>query len=309
MRKLIVLVFSVILTAYFAFSQTSKTENAKINSSTFITSSDNVKLFAKISGNGPVCIFVHGGPGAWSKSFEDMKGNSLERKLKMVYYDQRGSGRSDASVEKNYSLDRMVEDIEDIRRTLGVEKIYLLSHSFGGIIAVNYAKKYPGHLTGLILANSTLSLNDSVERQIKYINKLLQTNFTFSGSDSVLSTLGSAMQELSARKLDYKMLSDDKNAVDMLNSIDNSAKRKRDFAERVWDITEYTNDFTPDTKNINVPVLIITGKKDYAIGVDHYRLFHFPNQKVAIIDGGHLLYYEQSKAFSDAIFSFIKKER
>jgi len=88
-------------------------------------------------------LFMVDLPGAWSKSFEDMRGNSLERKLRMVYFDQRGCGRSDTPVDKNYSLDRMVDDIEDIRRSSGVEKIYLLSHSFGGIIAVNYAKKYP----------------------------------------------------------------------------------------------------------------------------------------------------------------------
>ena len=143
MRKLIVLLIPVILMTDFAFSQTNRAENDSIDPSTFIRTSDNVRLFAKISGNGPVCIFVHGGPGAWSKSFEDMKGNSLEKHLRMVYFDQRGSGRSGNSIGKNYSLDRMVEDIEDIRLALGVEKIYLLSHSFGGIIAVNYAKKHP----------------------------------------------------------------------------------------------------------------------------------------------------------------------
>lgn len=64
----------------------------------------------------------------------------------------------------------MVEDIEAIRHALGVERIYLLAHSFGGIIAVNYAKKYPDHLFGLILANSTLDLNSSLEDQIGYVN-------------------------------------------------------------------------------------------------------------------------------------------
>ena len=84
MRKLITLLLAVVLTSHFAFSQT-KVKGSNINLSSFITTSDNVKLFAKVSGNGPVCIFVHGGPGAWSKSFEDMRGNSLEGKLRMVY--------------------------------------------------------------------------------------------------------------------------------------------------------------------------------------------------------------------------------
>ena len=304
MRKFITLLLVVVSTLRFAFSQT-RVNNSQINSPSFITMSDRVKLFSKLSGNGPVCIFVHGGPGAWSKSFEDMKGNSLERKLRMLYFDQRGCGRSDTSVKKNYSLDRMVDDIEAIRQNLGVEKIYLLSHSFGGIIAVNYAKKYANHLLGLILANSTLDLDNSLEQQIKHINELINTNYTVTNKDSILKTFWLARHELSERGLDYKMLSDSKKAVDMLDSIDNSYNLRRDFAKHVWDYKSYREDFSKDTKNIKVPVLIITGKKDYAIGVDHYKLFKFPNKKVVSIDGGHLLYYEQNKAFTDAIFSFI----
>lgn len=44
-----------------------------------------------------------------------------------------------------------------------------------------------------------------------------------------------------------------------------------------------------------MPVLVIAGKKGYAIGVDHYRQFNFPNQKTVLINGGHVLYYEQIK--------------
>jgi proline iminopeptidase len=278
--------------------------------SSFITTSDKVKLFVKISGDGPVCIFVHGGPGAWSKSFEDMRGNRLEKKLRMVYLDQRGCGRSDTSADKHYSLDRMIDDIEEIRQSLGVEKIYLLSHSFGGIIAVNYAKNYPEHLFGLILANSTLDVNYSIEKQIQHINKLIKTNFRVTDKDSILSILSIfslAKHKLSGKGLDYKMLSDNKKTVDKLNSIDNSYVRTNDFAEHVWDYKEYSKDFTKVTKKIKLPVLIITGKKDYAIGVDHYKQFQFPNQKVARIDGGHILYYEQNKMFTEAIFYFIQQ--
>nr|WP_198999876.1 alpha/beta hydrolase [Flavobacterium sp. ASV13] len=305
MRRFTFLLFAIVLTTNSTISQT-KIENSEINSSSFITASDNVKLYAKVSGNGPVCIFVHGGPGAWSKSFEDMKGNNLEKKLNMVYFDQRGCGRSDASIDKNYSLDRMTDDIEDIRRSLGVEKIYLLSHSFGGIIAANYAKKHPDHLYGLILANSTLNINYSFESQIKSINKLISTNFKATNKDTFLSTFITARNALSKKGLSYKMLSDTKKTINMIDSIDNSYKRTQDFAKHFGDFKIYSEDFTKETKNINIPVLIITGKKDYAIGPDHYKSFQFPTQKVVKINGGHVLYYEQNDAFIKAIFSFIQ---
>ncbi len=135
---------------------------------TTLLTSDGVKLYLKVSGRGSACIFVHGGPGAWSKSFECLGGNALEQNLTMYYYDQRGSGRSDAATNNDYSLARMVEDIENIRAATGADKVYLLAHSFGGILAYNYALKYPQHVKGLILLNATLSINHSLRNQIAF---------------------------------------------------------------------------------------------------------------------------------------------
>jgi len=301
MKKYKFTLLATLLIANFAFSQINIADSLS-----YITTSDHVRLYVKKSGSGPVCIYIHGGPGAWSKSFEDLKGNNLEQKLKMVYYDQRGCGRSQISIDKNYGLERMVDDIEDIRRALGTEKIYLLSHSFGGIIAVSYAKKYPDHLLGLILANSTLNLNYSLEQQIIHVNDLLETNFRVSNIDSLMPVFSAARNALSQKGLNYKMLSDKKETVELLDSIDNSYNRTTDFAQHLWDFPEYHKDFTNLTKTIELPVLIITGKKDYAIGVNHYKAFLFPNKKVVKINGGHVLYYEQNKDFANAVFSFIK---
>gem|GEM_PF-7109064 len=61
MRKFISVLVAVVLITNFTFSQT-KVESSTINLFSFITTSDNVKLFTKVSGDGPTCIFVHGGP-------------------------------------------------------------------------------------------------------------------------------------------------------------------------------------------------------------------------------------------------------
>ncbi len=71
------------------------------------------------------------------------------------------------------------------------------------------------------------------------------------------------------------------------------------------DFPEYYADYAPITKDIYVPVLIITGKKDKAVGTQHYKTFRFPNQKVVSIDGGHLLYYEKNKEFVNAVSRFV----
>lgn len=273
----------------------------------YLTTDDGTKLFVKKSGNGPICIFIHGGPGAWSKSFDRLKGENLETNLSMAYYDQRGCGRSQKSASGDYSLERMVKDIDLIRKHYGAAKVYLMAHSFGGILALNYALSHPDRVEGLILANSTLSMRNSLEGQINYINSLLKTDFAApdSTSASLMSTFLKAKKALAQKDLGYKMLSDSKMNVDKVDEIDSQNPSDYDFSRHVFSIDDYWKDYTPMTKQVKLPVLIITGEKDHSIGENHYLLFHFINGNVRKINGGHILYYEKNEEFIHSVFDFI----
>lgn len=303
--KTILFAFLIFCMGYNGFSQ-QNAEIKKTNDST-IVSSDGVPLFLKVSGKGEVCIFVHGGPGAWSKSFEELGGNVLEDKLTMCYYDQRGCGRSQSSKNNNYSLDRMIDDIEDIRLYLNVPKVFVMGHSFGGILATKYAEKYPEHVKGLILLNATLDINYSLRNQISFISKTIDEDIPFQNSDSVLDTFFEAKKRLSKTDLNYKILSDNKTNVEKLDKLDNSQKRNSAFAQHALISPVYFSDFTKETALIKVPTLIITGTKDNNIGPEHYKSFLFPNQEVKIIDGGHILYFEKNKEFKNTVQTFVKK--
>jgi proline iminopeptidase len=116
-------------------------------------------------GEGAPVLVVHGGPGfppggPWAGP------SSFEGKRRFVYWHQRGSGLSTRPIDsfptKNFpanvtELDRklgmaaQIADIERIRRALGVEKLDLLGHSFGGLIACLYAIEFPGRVASLVL--------------------------------------------------------------------------------------------------------------------------------------------------------------
>lgn len=87
----------------------------------FITS-DGLELYYDKSGKGVPCVYLHGGPGYWSKSFQYFSQELLEEKLEMVYLDQRGSGRSEHSPTQDYSLSRLIDDIEELRIFLGLSE-------------------------------------------------------------------------------------------------------------------------------------------------------------------------------------------
>lgn len=275
--------------------------------------SDSTDLYVKVSGRGPVCFFIHGGPGQGCRSFELLKGNELEKCFTMVYLDQRGSGKSQNAA--NYHLPRMLQDIEELRQQLGVKDIYLLAHSFGGIIAFNYAKQFPESVKGLILANSTLHANgyNAMLERVQYQLQLLGRDTTLPAGitkDSLSRLEQNTFSALRKQGMGYKMLTDDTATIDKQMSVDNY-ERTIDFGMSILSkqaqYPEYFQDYTPATRELKVPVLIIAGTDDHAIGTKTHKAFAFPNATVKVIHGGHMLYYENSPAFVEAVCGFVKR--
>lgn len=285
----------------------------KSNMERTFETSDHVRINYKVSGKGEACIYGPGGPGQGYPSFELLGGSSLEKNMKMIYMDQRGSGQSGTS--DNYHLEAMVQDIEELRQHLKLDKVFLLAHSFGGIIATHYAKKYPQHTKGLILANITLHFlnNESLKEQIEYGNSLLQQPNKAVPEDSLSAELSKISAALRKKRIGYKFLTEDIETIKQTDKIDSLHPRIIDFGMAVIskpkDYPEYYSNHALLTKDIHVPVLIITGKNDKAVGTQHYKTFQFPDQKVVSIDGGHLLYYEKNAEFSNAVWNFVRKHK
>jgi proline iminopeptidase len=122
-----------------------------------------VLIYYKELGRGAPLVIVHGGPGASHDYFLPYL-LPLARHNRVVFIDERGSGRSEKLEDpKGYTVENMVEDVEAVRRALGLGKINLLGHSYGGVLAQAYALKYQSHLDHLVLCStfsSTKALNE-----------------------------------------------------------------------------------------------------------------------------------------------------
>ena len=113
-----------------------------------------VLIYWKSVGRGAPLFIVHGGPGASHDYFLPHL-LPLARTNRLVFIDERGSGRSERLENaKLYTVGNMVEDIEAVRQALALGKINLLGHSFGGVLAQAYAFKYPQNLSTLILCST-----------------------------------------------------------------------------------------------------------------------------------------------------------
>src|SRR5499433_526116 len=121
------------------------------------------KVWVKRFGNNPDCrlLLLHGGPGATHEYLEACDSYLPGAGVEYYYYDQLGSGFSDQPEEPSlWELDRFVDEVEQVRRALGLDSgsFVLYGHSWGGILAIEYAIRYQRHLRGLVISNMMSSV-------------------------------------------------------------------------------------------------------------------------------------------------------
>jgi proline iminopeptidase len=136
------------------------------------TPSGPFNVWVKRIGNNPdvKLLLLHGGPGATHEYFEACDSFLPNAGIEYYYYDQLGSGRSDVPEDPSlWDLPRFVDEVEQVRQVLGLgrENLVLLGHSWGGILAIEYALKYQQHLRGMVVSNMMSSVpayNDYAEQ-------------------------------------------------------------------------------------------------------------------------------------------------
>ena len=121
------------------------------------------RVWTKRVGNNPTVkvLLLHGGPGATHEYFEAFDSYFPAAGFEYYYYDQLGSAFSDQPDAPDlWELPRFVEEVEQVRQALGLspENFYLLGHSWGGLLAIEYALKYQQNLKGLVISNMMASI-------------------------------------------------------------------------------------------------------------------------------------------------------
>src|SRR5215207_9008169 len=97
----------------------------------------------------PVAFLLHGGPGGDHSGFKPAYSPLAER-MQLIYVDHRGQGRSARGPKETYTLDNNVEDLEALRIHLGLEQVVVIGVSYGGMVALAYASRYPESVSHLI---------------------------------------------------------------------------------------------------------------------------------------------------------------
>jgi proline iminopeptidase len=279
-----------------------------------------VRLWYCVAGNttsnAPPVVFLHGGPGEGSQSFAMLAGPALERQLRMVYLDQRGSGRSERPWNKAYSIALLVDDLEQLRRAWGVPQMALIGHSVGTILAMEYGAKYPEHVSGMVLAAAGPDIPATFNIQC---DRLARINPGVYARAAAATVPGSGLK--CNVYADHVFEGDELQGFVNGNMFPDSATdhliNRADNAGGLRNTGELSNALInagllsyhfDQPHRLTMPVLVIAGREDHQANIEPQRTFvtSLPRGRILEYPGaGHFMWAEQPERFASDVVAFL----
>jgi proline iminopeptidase len=237
----------------------------------------------------------------------------------MIYLDQRGSGRSERPWTRHYQLDTLVADIEALRAALGVRRLALVGHSFGGTLAVEYAAAHPDRVARLVLVSAATDLPAACHARVTWLAAHYPTELSRARARAAADTSATASSDCA---LAFSALSGDtlmayNNAVMFPDSVLRVRQDSVDAASGLRNTGELsraqlgasllTYRFSRPER-LTMPVLILAGRHDSAIGLEPQRALaqRLPNARIVEYEhGGHFLYLDEPEHFASDVTAFV----
>ena len=275
-----------------------------------------VRLWYRVAGHGspksPPIVFLHGGPGSSSQSLATFGGPLLECSHRMVYFDQRGSGRSERPWTQDYALGTLVGDIEGLRRHLRVPQIALLAHSFGTVLGLEYAAAYPQNVSHLIvtggLADASMS-GRSMCARLKETDPVAYLRAMEDPEDGQCNVF-KAFRGRDAEAFFRSNMFPDPALAERLKEVETAAGlRNTGELQRAVFAAGLLKYRFEQFDRLRMPVLVISGVKDYQVGLEGPRslVARLPNARaVEYSQSGHFMFAEEPERFARDVSDFLK---
>jgi proline iminopeptidase len=257
----------------------------------------------------PTMFLVHGGPGA-DHTAQKVGTAQLAERAQLVHFDHRGQGRSARGPKETYTLENNVEDMEALRRHLGLDRIAVMGASYGGMVAMAYALRYQEHVSHLILVVTAAShrfldrakeivAERGTERQRQVCERLWSGTFE---DDAQLREYFEVMGPL------YSLTFDPRRAAE--------SRARTTYNHEAINVAFggflRTFDLTPGLPEIKVPTLVIGGRHDWIcppdLSEEIARLI--PGADLRIFEqSGHSVRADEPQALLDAVAGFLVYKR
>lgn len=274
-----------------------------------------------------VLLFIHGGPGGIGVAdFIQYQGERLSKNFKVIAPEQRGVWRSEAVLEEEHvSLEDIIEDFEELRKKLHINKWSLLSHSFGGYLAVLYANLYPDSIEYMIyecpsfdFALSERSMLKAAANELtKLGNSILAEEYFKALKDitdykEINKLIMKALSELGENCNNFIWFGNDKQIIERIAMNTNDAKNlwhksTNTRMKLLKDWRVYSDVFT-ELSNVNKPSLLIKGKYDpitCEVQIAEFMKRVQDKQVVIFNFSGHYVRIEEPDKYCEVITNYV----
>jgi proline iminopeptidase len=275
---------------------------------TFETGGVTIWYEVRGSGSGTPLIVANGGPGfdhnyllcgdVW---------DTLAKGRKIVFYDQRGDGRSSELKDgQPCGLAEQIDDLEALRSHLGFEKIDLLGHSWGGYLVMAYAARHPERIAHLMIVDSAApKIQDTV-----FLFKNIYPETTAREDGLAFAVELGDQKGISADLHEYMtMLFYTPRARDAFMARSSSFVYRQKVNKAVWaDLQRF--DLNPELPKFAFPTLVVTGRYDFNVAPSVAWAIHqaIPHSELAVFEkSGHLPFCEEPGPFLSRVEAFLSK--
>jgi len=279
-------------------------------------------LYSRETGSGQPIIVLHGGPD-FDSAYLLPDLDRLADTFRLIYYDQRGRGRSAEGVEpEDVTLASDIDDLDTVMRHSGLQAAALLGHSWGAVLALEYALRHPERVSHLVLMNpAPVSAGDLAVFRKAYAEKLgaglgrqrqIMASAAYKEGDpeAVVARYRIHFKPAIYRTGDYEKLmaamsaafvSQGKAGILKARAVESRLMRD------TWDVEDY--DLLPKLRTLNIPALVISGDHDFIPAEIAAHIAHaIPNARlVELRNCGHFSYLECPGEVRSALRDFFQR--
>jgi proline iminopeptidase len=274
----------------------------------FVTAG-NARLHVRDIGEGPSIVVLHGGPD-FDYDYLLPELDRLAEGFRVIYYGQRGRGRSADGVRPDdVTIESEMDDLDHVRRHFGLESMAVLGHSWGGVLAMEYASRHPERLTHLILMNTAPASHEDVQVFRQHLRRSRPAG-DVEAMQSLAATAGFRAGDLDVESEYYRIhYRPGLRAPELLDRL--IPRLRANFTpeqvltaraiedrlyEETWSSPGY--DLLPELRRLAVPTLVICGEDDFVpVDAAAHVAEAIPGARLAVLrQCGHFAYLETPDA-------------
>jgi proline iminopeptidase len=276
----------------------------------------NASLYYEIKGEGLPILLLSGGPGLSSNQLSTLR-DSLSQKHKCILFDQRGTGRSHTSPldSTTINLKQSVQDISSLLKKLKIDRVTIVGHSWGAMLAVNFAITHPAQIYKLVLIGSgPLAFSDFVIQQDNILARAtLAERENIERLQDSMSRAKSPSESIAYRKQFGKqflrLISYDAMRIDSIfEEVSKSRSNQAMQFLMVQDLQKMNYNVKSKIGSLNFPTLVICGRQD-PIGLFPSIYLKELNNKFKLVwveKSGHFVWLENHESFYKEVFKFLQ---